>query len=179
MQRELDQLDSVLGDGTTLISLYVPATGPQLVRAAQLIVDEQSAAQNIKSRKTAKLVSDGLRMIQQRLPSNVKHLPENGVAIFCGVNQRDGRTVIEVLEPCRPLPGSVMYKCGKKFYTEPLREQLMDADTFGVVVVTGKGAMFGTICGSQLSVLGERSCHLPPKHGRGGQSSARFARQRV
>lgn len=43
----------------------------------------------------------------------------------------------------------------------------------------GNGVLFGTLQGSNREVLQRMSVQLPKKHGRGGQSAMRFARQRV
>jgi peptide chain release factor subunit 1 len=43
----------------------------------------------------------------------------------------------------------------------------------------GNGVLFGTLQGNNREVLQRMSVQLPKKHGRGGQSAMRFARQRV
>ena len=43
----------------------------------------------------------------------------------------------------------------------------------------GNGSLYGTICGNTREILHKFSVDLPKKHGRGGQSSVRFARLRV
>jgi len=43
----------------------------------------------------------------------------------------------------------------------------------------GNGTLFGTLQGNSKEVLQRMSVQLPKKHGRGGQSALRFARQRV
>ena len=43
----------------------------------------------------------------------------------------------------------------------------------------GMGTLYGTLCGNTRDVLQKISVDLPKKHGRGGQSSVRFARLRV
>jgi peptide chain release factor subunit 1 len=42
----------------------------------------------------------------------------------------------------------------------------------------GSGTLFGTLCGNTRTVIHKISVELPKKHGRGGQSSVRFARLR-
>ena len=43
----------------------------------------------------------------------------------------------------------------------------------------GNGTLFGTLCGSHREILHKFTVDLPKKHGRGGQSSQRFARIRM
>jgi len=53
---------------------------------------------------------------------------------------------------------------------------LDDDDKFGFIVMDGNGSLYGTLQGSNREVLHKFSVDLPKKHGRGGQSSLRFAR---
>jgi peptide chain release factor subunit 1 len=43
----------------------------------------------------------------------------------------------------------------------------------------GNGCLYGTLCGNTRTVLHKFTVDLPKKHGRGGQSSVRFARLRM
>lgn len=173
--QQLDELDAVSGNGTTLVSLYIPGTSSQLAKMQGTVKTEIALAQNIKSKQTRTLVSDALKVIEQRLHKLVRTLPENGVGVFAGVDQRDGRSVVAVVPALRPLPSS-LYTCNKKFNTQPLRDQLEDQERFGVIVISGKGALFGVVAGSSQVVVDSFTADLPNKHGRGGQSSARFGR---
>ena len=81
-------------------------------------------------------------------------------------------------EPYKPINTS-LYLCDNKFHTEALDELLRDDDTFGFIIMDGNGCLFGTLCGSNRTVLHKFSVDLPKKHGRGGQSALRFARLRL
>jgi len=72
-----------------------------------------------------------------------------------------------------------MYLCDNKFHCEALRELLECEEVYGFIVVDGNGALYGTLQGSTKEILHKFSVELPKKHGRGGQSSVRFARLRV
>lgn len=114
-----------------------------------------------------------------------KSTPENGLAIFCGDNLfdpdlgREKRVLVD-LEPPRPITKSV-YLCDNRFHTEQLMCTLQEANErrFGFIIVDGKGTLFGLVQGNNRQVLGKFSVDLPPKHGRGGQSSNRFANIRT
>lgn len=81
-------------------------------------------------------------------------------------------------EPYKPINTS-LYLCDNKFHTEALDELLRDDDTFGFIIMDGNGCLFGTLCGSNRTVLHKFTVDLPKKHGRGGQSALRFARLRL
>jgi peptide chain release factor subunit 1 len=68
--------------------------------------------------------------------------------------------------------------CDSRFHVEPLLELMQDDDIFGFIIMDGNGALYGTVQGNVRKVLYKFSVELPKKHGRGGQSSARFARIR-
>jgi len=69
--------------------------------------------------------------------------------------------------------------CDNKFHTEALSELLESDLKYGFVVVDGSGTLYGTLSGNTRNVLHKFTVELPKKHGRGGQSSVRFARLRL
>jgi peptide chain release factor subunit 1 len=116
----------------------------------------------------------------------IKKTPENGLAIFCGLvtqsnNEKDNmKKMTVVVEPTIPLKRGLYY-CDSRFHVEDLLDQLDEhenANTFGFVIVNGNGALFGTLKGTRHKVLYEKTIILPKKHGKGGQSRERFARNR-
>ncbi len=57
---------------------------------------------------------------------------------------------------------------------------MLDTDPpFGFIIVDGSGALYATLQGNTREILHKFSVELPKKHGRGGQSSVRFARLRL
>jgi peptide chain release factor subunit 1 len=81
------------------------------------------------------------------------------------------------LEPFKPIT-TFSYKCQNSFHTEPLEALLEDDERFGFIIVDGNGVLYATLQGNVKEVLQRVSVTLPKKHGRGGQSAARFARLR-
>jgi peptide chain release factor subunit 1 len=81
-------------------------------------------------------------------------------------------------EPFKPINTS-LYLCDNKFHTEALPGLLEDDAKFGFIIMDGMGCLYGTVTGNTREVLHKFSVDLPKKHGRGGQSSVRFARLRV
>ena len=93
----------------------------------------------------------------------------------------DGKTEKKIMfdkSTFRPI-NHFAYKCQPSFYTDPLHDLLEDDDKFGFIIMDGNGTLFGTLHGSSKEVLQRMTVQLPKKHGRGGQSALRFARQRV
>ena len=69
--------------------------------------------------------------------------------------------------------------CDSTFHTEKLRQMCQADETYGFIVIDGNGSLFATLSGSRTHVLQRLEVSLPSKHGRGGQSSVRFARLRL
>jgi len=82
------------------------------------------------------------------------------------------------LEPFKPINTS-LYRCDSVFHTEELRKLLEDNDKFGFLIMDGNGSLFGYVQGNTRTVIQKFTVDLPKKHGRGGQSSNRFARIRT
>lgn len=81
-------------------------------------------------------------------------------------------------EPFRPINLS-MYDCNSKFNLEDIKKELlMNEPPFGFIVVDGCGALYATLQGNAKEIISKFTVELPKKHGRGGQSSVRFARLR-
>jgi len=107
--------------------------------------------------------------------------PNNGLIIYCGLASEGegGEKMFKIdLEPYKPINTS-LYRCDSVFHTEELRKLLEDNDRFGFLIMDGNGSLFGTVQGNTRTVLNKFTVDLPKKHGRGGQSSNRFARIRT
>jgi peptide chain release factor subunit 1 len=81
-------------------------------------------------------------------------------------------------EPFKPINTS-LYMCDNKFHTEALSALLQDEARFGFIIMDGMGTLYGAVQGNAREILQKITVDLPKKHGRGGQSSVRFARLRV
>ncbi|KAJ1727378.1 translation termination factor eRF1 [Coemansia biformis] len=172
------ELGALQGNGTTLISIAIPP-GKQISQVTRMLTDEYGATANIKSRVTKQLTQAAITSTQQRLRQYTR-LPPNGLLVYCGkVQTSDGRERMVVIshQPPKPVSQSI-YLCGNRFHTEPLEMMLEDDRRFGFIVMDGKGCLYGVLSGSSRTVLHSFSVSLPKKHGRGGQSSMRFARIR-
>ena len=112
-----------------------------------------------------------------------KQTPKNGLILFCGLvmeeNGAGERKLIIDFEPFRAVNLS-MYFCDSKFHLDELKNELLiNEPPFGFIIVDGQGALYATLQGNAKEILTKFTVELPKKHGRGGQSSVRFARLRV
>eukprot|EP01015_Nassula_variabilis_P002851 TRINITY_DN1169_c0_g1_i4.p1 TRINITY_DN1169_c0_g1~~TRINITY_DN1169_c0_g1_i4.p1 ORF type:complete len:394 (+),score=94.45 TRINITY_DN1169_c0_g1_i4:207-1388(+) len=146
-----------------------------------MLTEEIGKATNIKDRVNRQSVIGAMTSTQERLKLYTK-TPNNGLILFCGtILSEDGKTEKKVVidfEPYKPINQS-LYQCDNLFHTEPLRELLDNDQTFGFIIVDGNGALYGTLQGNARDIKFKFTVELPKKHGRGGQSSVRFARLRM
>lgn len=179
MKKLLKYLQNARGNGTSMISLILPPKD-QISRANKLLVDEYGTASNIKSRVNRLSVLGAITSAQQRLKLITK-VPDNGLALYTGTILEDSgkeKKVCFDIEPMKPINTS-LYLCDSKFHVEDLINSLEDDYKFGFIVLDGHGALFAVLSGNSKEIKQNISVDLPKKHGRGGQSSVRFARLRL
>lgn len=162
-----------------MISLILPPKD-QVSRATKMLSDEYGTASNIKSRVNRLSVLSAITSAQQRLKLFNK-VPPNGLVLYCGTiltaDNKEKQVTID-FEPFKPINTS-LYLCDNKFHTEALHELLESDDKFGFIVMDGHGTLYGTLSGNTRNIVHTFTVDLPKKHGRGGQSSVRFARLRM
>lgn len=167
------------GDGTSMISIIIPP-GEQIHRTTKMLTDEYGTATNIKSRVNRLSVLSAITSAQAKLRTYSK-TPENGLALYVGeIVTEDNKTkkVAYGIEPIKPVNTS-LYMCDSRFHVEHVLALFDDDTKYGFVVIDGHGCLFATLQGNVQNILQSFSVDLPKKHGRGGQSSVRFARLRV
>jgi len=108
-----------------------------------------------------------------------KKPPKNGLAIFCGLVEIQGKEkkIALAFEPLVPI-NQGFYLCDNKFHVESLKKQLTTCGkSFGFIVCNGDGTLYGKVNGGSKEILLTlKDPNLPKKHDKGGQSAARFAR---
>jgi peptide chain release factor subunit 1 len=179
LKKLIRMLESVSGNGTSVISLIAPPKD-QISRLSKMLLDESARATNIQCRTNRQSVLDTISSLQQRLKLFTK-VPQNGLIAFCGtVMNVDGNEnkLLVTFEPFKPINTS-MYMCDSKFHTEALSNLFEQDDKVGFIVIDGHGCLFGLLTGSNRTTLSKFHVDLPNKHGRGGQSEIRFARLRL
>ena len=174
----IKNLSKAKGSGTSMVSLMIRA-GAQISLTNQMLTEEYGTASNIKSRVNRQSVQSAIISTQQKLKTYSK-TPKNGLVILCGtLITDDGKEkVCYDFEPFKELNKS-LYLCDNKFHLEPLEELLINNDTYGFIIIDGSGLLLANVNGNSKNILHQSTVDLPKKHGRGGQSALRFARQRL
>ena len=172
-------LSSARGNGTSMISLIVPP-GDQISRVNKLLTEEYSTAVNIKSRVNRLSVLSAIVSVQQRLKIYSK-VPENGLILYGGIildEQNKEKKVVYNIEPFKAINTS-LYMCDNKFHTNVLFSLMEKDEKTGFIIIDGKGLLIGQLNGNRKEIISKLPVNLPKKHGRGGQSAARFGRIRL
>jgi peptide chain release factor subunit 1 len=176
LKRQLRYLSGLKGNGTELISVYIPPGSPIHEMGGKLR-EEAGQASNIKSKSTRNNVVDALEKIIQHLKF-YRTTPVNGLAIFCGnISDNPAKVTIELfaMEPPEPVTVS-MYRCDSRFFLEPLERLLGAKDSYGIVVLDGREATLASLKGTNVQILHRLNSTAHAKIRKGGQSARRFER---
>ncbi|MFP4116702.1 MAG: peptide chain release factor aRF-1 [Candidatus Aenigmatarchaeota archaeon] len=174
----VEKLESIRGRGTELITIYCPYDY-ELKEIVNQLREEEAEAGNIKSKRTRKNVKSALSKMIDHL-KEFKRTPDNGLAVFCGnVSQQEGKTDIQIwdIEPFEPVEIK-LYRCGKEFKVEPLKDMLEEGAEYGMIVIDTNDADLGVLKGKRVVPKQHISSLVPGKSKPGGQSAARFERVR-
>ncbi len=175
-QRKLDEIASVKGRATELVSLYVPP-GRQISDVMSYLRNEYAQSSNIKSRTTRKNVMWAIDSLMGRV-RQFRESPKNGVAFFVGskaVGADKSESVTFIVEPPETL-NTYLYRCDSTFFLDPLLAMVHEPDVWGLIVMDRAEATLGLLRGKRVEPLKNRQSLVPSKHGRGGQSAHRFER---
>jgi peptide chain release factor subunit 1 len=175
-KRKLEEIQSLTGRATELISLYVPPTR-QIHEVASYLRNEYSQSSNIKSKSTRKNVMAAIDSIMNKLKA-YKKPPENGMVFFVGHTAIAGDQtdmVSNIIEPPDKIT-TFLYRCDSSFYLDPLEDMLTEKDVYGLLVMDRGEATLGFLRGKRINVIKNIQSLVPSKHGRGGQSQRRFER---
>ena len=170
-QRKIRYLEKLKGDGTQLISLYIPP-GTNVNEVSNRLRSEYSQSSNIKSKTTRKNVQAALERLIQKL-KGVSKPPENGVVLFCG--NIDGKIELFEVVPPEPVPISI-YRCDSRFYLEPLKDMTKVKNIIGIFTVDRKESCIALLKGKKVEIIDYLTSGIPGKHRQGGQSAQRFER---
>ncbi len=171
LKKQLKKLSEMKGNGTELVSVYIPAGYP-IHETANKLREEINQAGNIKSKTTRNNVIDALERIIAQLKM-YKQTPPNGMVVFAGNISKVQKTTIELfsLEPLQPLNISV-YKCDSHFFLEPLQRMLETTDSYGLVVMDGREATIAILKGTQTIIVKKLNSMAHAKIRKGGQCLA-------
>lgn len=178
IKKLLRKIESLSARHTELITLYVPP-GYDIVKKIQQLQEEAGTASNIKSAATRKNVTGALEKMIVML-RGIGKTPENGLVAFSGnVSEREGEEdwFVDYIIPPLPLNQN-LYRCDKKFVTEPLHDVIESEDIYGIVVFDRRDATLAILRGKTFKVIAKTHSEVPGKFKAGGQSAQRFARIR-
>ena len=180
LTKMLNQLSSITGHGTELVTVYVPPRRPIFEIIGQLR-NESGTASNIKSDLTRTHVQDALSKTVEHLKL-FKETPENGLAIFCGAipnNKGIGNEKIELYSVLPPKPIQInLYRCDDHFWTDHIKDMLRDEKVIGLLAIDSQEAGLGILTGDRWEVIDTLTSGVAGKHRQGGQSARRFERLR-
>lgn len=179
LKKLLKELESKRGRHTELISVYIPQGYP-LTEIMNLLSNEISLTQNVKSKTVRNNVTDALSKIIQHIKL-YKKTPVNGLAIFCGnVSEQEGKSDMRIWPVEPPDPVKIkLYWCDQKFELGPLQDMVKEKEVFGLVVLDANEATLGILRGKQTETVKHLTSMVPGKFGKGGQSQQRFERVRI
>ncbi len=178
IRKLVKELETYRGRHTELVTVYIPS-GYDIIKIIQHLAQEQGTASNIKSTSTRKNVQDALERMVQHLKL-FKQTPKNGLAAFSGnVAEREGQSDVRVwsFEPPEPLNIRI-YRCDKQFILEPLIEMCDIKEVYGLIVLDRRDANLALLRGKKIIPLVKTHSEVPGKMKAGGQSAARFERNR-
>ena len=124
-KKMLEFLRTARGNGTSMISLIIPAGG-KIEKTNQMLTMEQGTASKIKSRVNRQSVQEAITSAQYKLKMYPK-LPPNGLVLYCGLginSEEKGEKISIAFEPSKQI-NLGMYMCDKQFHVKALSNQLV------------------------------------------------------
>jgi len=178
LKKLVKRLAAIKGRHTELVTVYVPANY-SLHEILNQLRNEQSTAENIKSKPVRKNVTTALEKIMRHIQL-FKKTPDNGLALFCGnVSTSDSKVDIELwsIEPPEPVK-TKMYWCDQRFVLDPLQDMVAEREIYGIINLDKSEADVALLVGKKIDSIFHKESIVPGKTRAGGQSSARFGRIR-
>ena len=177
LKKALEELSSMRGMGTELVTVIVPPDR-MIHDVRQHLSQEAGQAANIKSKSTRKHVGDAIESALAAL-NRYKTPGERGIAVFVGhviVGNNKTRLITTVIDdPPEEFP-SFRYRCDSTFEVSQLEEMLIDRTAYGLFVIDRSESAYGIASGKRMHCQEHITSQVPSKHGRGGQSAQRFER---
>lgn len=171
-------LEKMRGRHTELVSVYVPV-GYSIIDIIGQLRNEQSTAENIKSKTTRKNVVSALEKIMQHLKMYTK-TPDHGVAVFAGnTSEQEGAPDIQLwaIEPPEKVENK-LYWCDQTFVLDPLKEMVEEKEVYGLLAIDSSEATIALLAGKKIVIVKHIESIVPGKTAKGGWSQARYSRIR-
>ena len=150
LKKALEELSSMRGMGTELVSVIIPPDR-MIHDVRQHLSQEAGQAANIKSKSTRKHVADAIESAIASI-NRYKTPGERGLAIFVGhviVGNNKTRLITSVIDdPPEPFP-SFRYRCDSTFEVSQLEEMLIDRTAYGLFVIDRSESAYGIASGKR------------------------------
>jgi peptide chain release factor subunit 1 len=174
LRDQIEQLESLTGDGTELVTVTVP-NGKSLGSIRERIAQEYASAENIKSDQTQDHVQQALKRVQ-RILRRYERTPETGLVVYAGIV--DGDLISTAFDDLPTPVAESTYRCDDLFDLTPLIEAVTPDETFGLIVIERGGAAIGRLVGERIIPIRTFESQVMGKSRAGGQSAQRFERDR-
>src|SRR3989338_1841635 len=161
LKKLVKRLAEIKGRHTELVTVYVPANY-SLHEVLGQLRNEQSTADNIKSKPVRKNVTTALEKIMRHIQL-YKKTPDHGLALFCGnVSESDASTDIELwaIEPPEPIK-TKMYWCDQRFVLDPLQDMVAEREIYGLIKLDKNEASVALLIGKKIDVIFHKESIVP------------------
>jgi peptide subunit release factor 1 (eRF1) len=170
LKKKIKAIKEYKGQGTQLISLYLP---PDVDRSSvtKQLTDEMSQSSNIKSAQTRKNVQSALKRIINYLKLIDFKLPETGLVLFSGevsTNPSKSDVILLPIEPPTRLT-TKLYWCDSSFHITPLEDMAKTDEVYGLIVLDKREATVAILRGKLREIVFTESSNVPGKTKAGGQ----------
>ncbi len=168
-KKKLKKLQEFKGQGTQLISLYLPEDVDRSSVMNQL-TEEISQSSNIKSPQTRKNVQGALRKIINFLKHINFKLPKHGLVVFAGNIAEAGRSdiILQTINPIKDLR-TKLYWCDSEFHLAPLKEMITPSDVYALITMDKREATIASLIGKKYEIVGHYTSNVAGKTRAGGQ----------
>ncbi|MBN3036940.1 MAG: peptide chain release factor 1 [Candidatus Diapherotrites archaeon] len=175
-RKQLKFLATLRGQGTELISIYIPSDY-NVNEVTNKLREEAGQAMNIKSKQTRKNVTGAIERLLHAL-TGYRKVPDKGIAFFAGnLSRQAGGDKIEIFSIIPPEPLTIQtYRCDSAFFLEPLTTMLEPKEIYGLVTLDRREATIALLKGKRVEIVKNLGSMVPGKHKSGGQSAVRFER---
>lgn len=170
LKKKVKAIKEYRGQGTQLISLYLPPDSDRSTVTKQL-TDEMSQSSNIKSAQTRKNVQSALKRIINYLKLIDFKLPQTGLVLFSGdvsTNPSKSDVILLIIVPPTRLT-TKLYWCDSTFHIAPLEDMAQTDDVYGIITLDKREATIAILRGKSKEILSTETSNVPGKTKAGGQ----------
>ncbi len=174
LRERIERVETAESGDTDLLTLAVPPDR-SLGAVREEIEEDHAEAEYLDADHASHADRDALERAR-RVLLEYDALPENGLVVYAG--DVGGETVSHVFDDLPHPVAEWTYEFDNEFDADPLDGATMPESTDGLVVVERGAAVLGRLVGDDLTVEERLESQVMGKTRAGGQSAARFERER-